>query len=428
MGIFEEVSKKVNEVFDEKNLDDLARKSGALKRRRIITPKSLLENMLFLRLKNPTHSLDDLALEFKQRGCSVSKIALRKKLLKSAFFFQLILEALFSQIFTTNMVFKAISFIRSVKVIDSTEVALSKKLKNEYPGTRNRSSTAKLQVLIDVVSTQILSLSTHKSTETDQGYRGHIEHIRNGDLLISDLGYFCIDTFKKIAIKGGYFLSRLFKNAKIYDINTSKEINLRSKLSKTTKTKLDMDINLGKIKLPCRLVAIKLDEESYQKRLKNLAEKRRKDHRMKENINDVLNGWTIFITNLPISVMPRSLLLLYSARWQIELVFKAIKTFFCLRKIEKTNKAYVHILLYISMIAVTLLTLCILTIKNKEISLYKACRIFAKNINKFIEYLNDKSKCSISWMVGLLEEFALKETRTNRRSTKKLLGLKPLNP
>ena len=325
------------------------------------------------------------------------------------------------------MVFKAISFIRSVRVIDSTEVALSKKLKDEYPGIRNRSSTAKLQVLIDVMSTQILSFSTHKSTETDQGYRGHIEHIGNGDLLISDLGYFCIDTFKKIAIQGGYYLSRLFKKAKIYDINTNKEINLRSKLSKTTKTKIDMNIKLGKIKLPCRLVAIKLDEESYQKRLKNLAEKRRKDPRMKENVNDVLNGWTIFITNLPISVIPQRLLLLYSSRWQIELLFKAIKTFFCLRKIEKTNKASVNILLYVSMIALTLLTLCILTIKNKEISLYKACRIFAKNINEFIESLNDKSKCSISWMAGLLEEFALKETRTNRRSTKKLLGLKPLN-
>ena len=40
MCIFEEVSKKVNEVFDEKNLDNLARKSGALKRK--ITPKALL--------------------------------------------------------------------------------------------------------------------------------------------------------------------------------------------------------------------------------------------------------------------------------------------------------------------------------------------------------------------------------------------------
>jgi hypothetical protein len=87
MGIYEEVSKKVNEVFDEKNLDDLARKSGALKRKRIITPKALLENMLFLRLKNPVHSLEDLVLEFKQRGISVSKIALRNKLLNSAFFF-----------------------------------------------------------------------------------------------------------------------------------------------------------------------------------------------------------------------------------------------------------------------------------------------------------------------------------------------------
>jgi hypothetical protein len=87
MNILEEVSKKVNEVFDEKNLDDLARKSGALKRKRIITPKALLENMIFLRLKNAAHSLEDLVLEFKQRGCEVSKIALRKKLLKSAFFF-----------------------------------------------------------------------------------------------------------------------------------------------------------------------------------------------------------------------------------------------------------------------------------------------------------------------------------------------------
>jgi DDE family transposase len=336
------------------------------------------------------------------------------------------LEKLFSQVFATNKVFKAMPFIRSVMVIDSTEVTLSKKLKEEYPGKRNRSSTAKLQALIDVVSTQILSFSIHKSNETDQGYRGHIKHVRSGDLLISDLGYFCIDTFKKIATQGGYFLSRLFKNAKIYDIETSKEINLRAKLSKTTETKLDIDIKLGKLKLSCRLVAIKLDEESYQKRLKNLKEKRRKDPRIRENINDVLNGWTIFITNLPISVTPQYALVLYSVRWQIELLFKAIKTFFNMRKIEQTNKSSVQILLYVSMIALTLLTLCILTIKNKEISLYKACKIFVKNINKFIEYLNDKTKCSILWMAGLLEEFALKETRTKRRSTKKMLGLTPL--
>lgn len=426
MCILEGVSKKVNEVFDEKNLDDLARKSGVLKRKRIITPRALLENMIFLRLKNAAHSLEDLVLEFKQRGCEVSKIALRKKLLKSAVFFQLILEGLFSQVFNTNMVFKAISFIRSVKVIDSTEIGLSKKLKEEYPGNRNRSSTAKLQALMDVVTTQILSLSIHKSNESDRKYKGHMEHIRSGDLLISDLGYFCIDTFKKIATQGGYFLSLLFKRVKIYNINTSKEINLRAKLSKTAETKLDINIKLGKVQFPCRLVAIKLDEVAYQQRLKNLAEKRRRDPRIKDNDNDVLNGWTIFITNLPVSVIPKYLLVLYSVRWQIELLFKGMKTFFSLRKIEKTNKTYVHVLLYISMIALTLLMLCILTIKNKEISLYKACKIFVKNINKFIGYLNNKTKCSISWMAGLLEEFALKETRSKRRSTKKLLGLMPL--
>jgi hypothetical protein len=201
---------------------------------------------------------------------------------------------------------------------------------------------------------------------------------------------------------------------------------LRALLAKTTKSKLELSIALGESEFPCRLVAIKLDEESYQKRLKNLEEKRRKDPRLKDNPSDVLNGWTIFVTNLPASVMPNNLLIIYSIRWQIELLFKTMKTFLHFREITDTNPKRSMVCLCLSMIAIVLLSLVVLTIQHEEISLYKACKIFAKNIRNFMGRLNDRTECAISWMGGLMAQFALKESRAKRPSTKKILNLKPL--
>jgi IS4 transposase len=191
---------------------------------------------------------------------------------------------------------------------------------------------------------------------------------------------------------------------------------------------MELSITLGAIRLPCRLVAIKLDDEAYQKRLKNLTEKRRKDPRIKEKINDILNYWSIFITNLPVSISPRKILLIYSLRWQIELLFKAIKTFLNLRSISDSSKPRSQISLYISLIAMMLISLVIITITRKEISLYKACRIFAKNVREFIEKINEKEKCAVTWLRELIVHFALKESRKKRPSTKKSPGLRPSNP
>ena len=178
---------------------------------------------------------------------------------------------------------------------------------------------------------------------------------------------------------------------------------------------------LGTCKFPCRLVAIKLPEQAYQRRLTNLKEKHRKDPRSKDNPADVLNQWTILVTNLPSSVNPETLLNLYGARWQIELFFKMMKTFLNLRKLHDTNQSCASISLYISLIAVTLLSSVAMTMKSKEISLYKAASVFVKNVRVFFETMH-KEQCAISWMQSLLSKFALKESRQNRPSTKRLLG------
>lgn len=418
MDMVAQVMEKVNAVFDENNLEEIARETGFIVRKRKINPKEFLEKILFLRLESPNSSLEDLVYEFYKSDTSISKQALQKKFNRSAVdFVQKILEQLLQYAVSEQKKYLGVlPFVKNVQVVDSSEIRLNKTLKEIFPQVRNQGAAIKLQALMDVVNNQILSLDVRPSKEPDQGYKQHIIHVRAGDLLIADLGYFCVDSFNEIQIKEGFFLSRYFKQTNLYDLNTDQQIDLREVLNRTQKEKIEVPIALGASKLPCRLVAIKLTEEAYQGRLKNLEEKRRKDPRSKANQYDSLNQWTIFVTNLPSSVAADVLLRLYSLRWQIELLFKMMKTFLNLRNIDPVNQYRASVSLYISLIAMTLLSFIATTIIDKEISLYKASKALIKNIREFFNFINSKT-CALSWFRAILYKFALKESRLKRPST-----------
>lgn len=421
MDMVAQMMLKVNTVFNDEYLDKLAHETGFIQRKRKISARSFLENLMFLRLEHPESSLEDLVYEFHKGNTQLTKQALHKKFNAAAVLFvHKVLGELLVQTFKKQSFLVDLPFINEVQVIDSSEIKLNKVLKDAFPQTRNQGAALKLQSLINVVNNQVLSLNIRPSKEPDQGYKEHLAHVQRGDLLLSDLGYFCVESFNKIDEGGGFFLSRYFKLTSIYLVDNEDKFNLRAFLNKATETHLELPIFLGASKFPCRLIAIKLPEEAYQKRLANLKEKHRKDPRSKENPSDFLNQWTIFITNLPQSVMPITLLQLYRLRWQIELFFKMMKTFLNLRKIDEVNQSRASISLYISLIAITLLSFIAMTIKDKEISLYKSAKIFVKNIRPFFDLIHN-AQCAISWMRNLLSKFSLKESRPNRPSTKRLL-------
>lgn len=419
MDMVAQVMEKVNKVFDEQHLNELARETGFIIRKRKIDPKVFLEKIIFLRLEFPNSSLEDLVYEFNKSDTTISKQALHKKFNQAAVeFVKKVLDKLLQHAIGEQSIYLgAIPFVKNVQVIDSSEIRLNKALKDLFPQTRNQGAAIKLQALMNVVSNEILSLDVRPSKEPDQSYKEHIFHVQAGDLLMADLGYFCVDSFNAIQMKEGFFLSRYFKQTNLYDLNTDQQIDLRAMLNQMQNEKMELQIALGVSKFPCRLVAIKLTEEAYQQRLKNLEEKRRKDPRSKANQYDSLNQWTIFVTNLPLSVDADILLRLYSLRWQIELLFKMMKTFLNLRSADSVNQHRASISLYVSLIAMTLLSLVATTIVDKEISLYKASKVFIKNIRIFFNFINSKT-CAISWFKTVLCKFALKESRPKRPSTK----------
>jgi len=420
MDMVSEILLKVNSVFNDEYLDKLAYETDFIKRKRKVSPRSFLEKLIFLRLEHPDSTLEDLVYEFHKDSTELTKQALHKKFNASAVkFVHRVFEELLAQPFKEQHFLGALPFINEVQVIDSSEIKLNKALSDIFPQIRNQGAALKLQSLINILNNQVLSLDVRASKEPDQSYIEHLKNLQRGNLLLSDLGYFCVESFKKIEERGGFFLSRYFKKTNIYLENEDK-FDLPTHLNNTTETQFELSIFLGTSKFPCRLVAIKLPTEAYQKRLANLKEKHRKDPRLKGDPSDLLNKWTIFVTNLPQSVNEITLLRLYSARWQIELFFKMMKTFLNLRKIDEVNQSRTSISLYISLIAVTLLSLVATTIKDKEISLYKSANLFIKNIRPFFDILHS-ARCAISWMKNLLSTFALKESRPNRPSTKRLL-------
>src|ERR1700733_12264171 len=97
--------------------------------------------------------------------------------------------------------------------------------------------------------------------------------------------------------------------------------------------------------------------------------------------------------------------------WDIELLFKLMKTFLHLRKVEQTNYYRAMISIYSSLIALILLIGITMTIHDQEISLYKACKIFIKHIEWFFEYPDDQKIRLIFRLREKICQFAGKEAR-----------------
>ncbi len=103
-----------------------------------------------------------------------------------------------------------------------------------------------------------------------------------------------------------------------------------------------------------------------------------------------------------------------------------MKTFLKLKVVDDVSEKRALASLFISLIAIVLLSIVTMTIVDKEISFYKAGKIFIKNIREFIEYINNKKQCAFLWFRELLCKFALKESRAHRPSTKVSLEWRPV--
>jgi hypothetical protein len=151
-----------------------------------------------------------------------------------------------------------------------------------------------------------------------------------GDLVVADLGYFKIKTFRQHHDNSVFFLSRFLVRTTVCEADTGEVIDLGRVLHCFTGDVLELNVLLGSVKneqTPCRLICMRICEQAANERRRKLLKEAQKKGRTPSQAHLAMCDWTLLITNAPADLLPAVMAYhLYRVRWQIELIFKQLKS------------------------------------------------------------------------------------------------------
>ena len=222
---------------------------------------------------------------------------------------------------------KALPFPR-VLVEDSTVVSMFKGNAAAFPNNGNgRTSTAgcKLDLVTDLLSGEAVAARFCPAREPDQKLAPDIlEHCRPGDLVLRDMGYFCLHALSDIDSRGAYWMSRLPATVGLRD---RRDRALREILRGAKRNRIDLQVEVGsRAPMPCRLVATRLGKKqaAANRRHRRREARRRGKTPSKEGL--LRDAWSLVVTNIPREMIPAaSVWGIYAQRWSIEIGFRAAK-------------------------------------------------------------------------------------------------------
>ena len=142
---------------------------------------------------------------------------------------------------------------------------------------------------------------------------------------MQDLGYFVLDSFKKIQSEGSYFISRFLKKTLVFT-EDGDELDLLDELKKAG-SRFEMDVLIGKkSRFLVRMVAERVPKEIAEKRVRDeIAYGKRKGYIPCQRSVELMR-WSIFITNVPPKILTlEQILLVYKLRWQIEIFLSSAR-------------------------------------------------------------------------------------------------------
>ncbi|MBK7586095.1 MAG: IS4 family transposase [Myxococcales bacterium] len=232
---------------------------------------------------------------------------------------------------------KAFKPFADVLAIDSCIIRLHAGLAKHYPSvwTHHTPASAKLTMVCNVVgrgprTLQISPGSTHDVHLLKPG--GWVR----GKLLIFDLGFYRAMLFKSIAEHDGYFLCRLKKqgNPTIVKSHRPDHAHLVNKKLRDCQHAIADDV-------------IDVEGEvSYVLRRKKITH-HTAQFRIVAIYNHELGLWHRYITNAPPEMMPaESITAIYAGRWEIELLFRELKSAYRIHEMPSGNRYASETLLY----------------------------------------------------------------------------------
>jgi hypothetical protein len=221
----------------------------------------------------------------------------------------------------------------SVTVLDSSTITLPEGQAKRFAGcgsSYNNSGNAalKLQTELDLRTGGLEHLEIESGRSPDNATNRQQTRRGPGSLRITDLGYFCLPVFAAMIQAGEHFLSRLQFGTHVFS-SKGTQVDLLTWLAGHRGPFVDERVVLGRSeRLACRLIAWRVPDEQANRRRQKLRENhRRKWGREPSAERLAWCDWMILVTSVPESMLtPKESIVLYRARWQVELLFKRWKS------------------------------------------------------------------------------------------------------
>lgn len=284
---------------------------------------------------------------------------------------------------------------------DSTLLRLPPIFKRIFQGSEDGFGQMRLQVGYDYLTGQLHWLDVQEGRDSDRKDIGLLAQAVEGALLIFDLGYFNQQTLADIKARNAFYVTRYQSQTHLYELETGDKIDLVEQLQQTDGDWFEITCRIGaKQKTPTRLIARRVSQSEADKRRRKVKDQARRSGYTASQRRLILCDWELIITNLSDEWTAQQVLDLYRVRWQIELLFKAWKSYLDLVQFGYWRAERVLCQLYATLIGAVLCQSTFASIRYiiAEASLFKAVRIIRRRISYWLPVIRRNWWGIMAWI------------------------------
>lgn len=311
----------------------LAKEQEIIKRQRCFSATSLLLVLVLGWLQQPLAGPSQLGRFAHTVGVTVSKQAIAERLTqKTAHWLCRVLETAVSTVIAACPLTQGVlARFPAVILEDASSIQLPEVLACHWRGCGGGGSAAsvKLGVRWDIRSGQLQGplLQDGRSHETRNAV--HALSLPVGGVWVADAGYYSLRYLRQVQEQGSFFVIRPYGNLAVSTL-TGHRLALARVLREQPGQIMDLSIRLGSIPalwLAARLLALPVAPEIAEQRREHLRAKAKAKGHVPSAEALALADWNLIVTNIAASSLDaQGVLLLYRARWQVELLFKLWKS------------------------------------------------------------------------------------------------------
>jgi IS4 transposase len=284
---------------------------------------------------------------------------------------------------------KKLESFKDVLIQDSTIVRLHSSLSEQFPAARTRKVAAgvKIGILVSAIANgpKTVALYPEKTAEIKTLKLG--PWIRDRILLV-DLGFYKTQLFARVTKNGGYFVSRIKKNMNPLIVSIEEGVPKSKREGFIGKTVNEFIEQLSGKDVDV-IVKIAFKRRAYKRKQKNDEMK----VRLVAVYNEDEEKYHIYITNIQRDVLNvKDIAKLYGARWDIELLFKELKSKYALDVLETKNVQVIEALIWTAMLTLIVSRRIHNLVRNSSLNPEKMVRytqlrwstIFAENASDLL--------------------------------------------